>query len=89
MKSAVDWFEIPATDIERAARFYGQIYDTETERGIRRAVLTALFTRGDVDELIRIARDETDRELRAHAVRLLSVMNSPESTEFMKELLSE
>lgn len=33
MKSALDWFEIPATDIERAARFYGQIYDTEITIG--------------------------------------------------------
>jgi predicted enzyme related to lactoylglutathione lyase len=33
MKSALDWFEIPATDIERAARFYGQIYHTEMAIG--------------------------------------------------------
>ena len=26
MKSAVNWFEIPATDFDRAVRFYGEIY---------------------------------------------------------------
>lgn len=29
MASAVNWFEIPATDIERASRFYSTILDTE------------------------------------------------------------
>ncbi|MGD8793258.1 MAG: VOC family protein [Anaerolineae bacterium] len=33
MKSALNWFEIPATDIERAARFYGTILDTELKIG--------------------------------------------------------
>lgn len=29
MRNALNWFEIPVTDIERAARFYGQILDVE------------------------------------------------------------
>ena len=26
LKSAINWFEIPATDFDRAVRFYGEIY---------------------------------------------------------------
>jgi hypothetical protein len=35
MRDAVNWFEIPVTDIERATKFYGAIFDTtiETFRG--------------------------------------------------------
>lgn len=33
MKNALNWFEIPATDIERAAKFYGTIFDAQLEIG--------------------------------------------------------
>ena len=29
LKSAINWFEIPATDFERAVRFYNEIYAFE------------------------------------------------------------
>jgi predicted enzyme related to lactoylglutathione lyase len=29
MHHAINWFEIPVTDIERAAKFYGAIFDTQ------------------------------------------------------------
>ena len=29
LKSAINWFEIPATDFDRAVRFYSEIYDFE------------------------------------------------------------
>lgn len=32
MKSAINWFEIPVTDMDRAAKFYSTIFDTELER---------------------------------------------------------
>ena len=31
MASALNWFEIPATDIKRASRFYATILDTQLE----------------------------------------------------------
>lgn len=33
MTNALNWFEIPATDIERAAKFYGVILDAKLEVG--------------------------------------------------------
>lgn len=29
MRNTLNWFEIPVTDMERAARFYGQIFETD------------------------------------------------------------
>ena len=29
MKNAINWFEIPATDFDRAVRFYSEIYDND------------------------------------------------------------
>ena len=29
LKSAINWFEIPATDFDRAVQFYSQIYNYE------------------------------------------------------------
>lgn len=31
MDNALNWFEIPTTDIDRAAAFYGAIFDTKLE----------------------------------------------------------
>lgn len=31
MRNALNWFELPTTDIERAAKFYGQIFDAELQ----------------------------------------------------------
>ena len=33
MSNALNWFEIPASDIKRAARFYGTILGAEGENG--------------------------------------------------------
>jgi HEAT repeat protein len=71
----------------RSADLLLSIYETESEQEVREAVLNALMIRNDAATLIRIARDETDPELKRQAVQLLAVMGSDESTEFMKELL--
>ena len=36
MDNALNWFEIPSTDIDRAAAFYGAIFDRDN-RGVRDA----------------------------------------------------
>ena len=64
---------------------YGQSQSTET----REAIIQALFLSDDVQELIRIARDETDPELRKTAVRRLSLMDSEEALDFMMQILEQ
>lgn len=42
MKHAVNWVEIPALDIQRAASFYSEIYDTQlqiVDQSVRRLVI--------------------------------------------------
>ncbi len=44
LKARIDWIEIPVTDIDRAAKFYGKLFETELEvqedmPGIRSAFL--------------------------------------------------
>jgi uncharacterized protein len=43
MASALNWFEIPATDIERASRFYSTILDTQLEMMETPSFKTAMF----------------------------------------------
>lgn len=31
MTNAINWFEIPVTDFDRAKEFYGKLFDTEIQ----------------------------------------------------------
>jgi HEAT repeat protein len=65
------------------------IYEKEKDREIRAAALEGFLVHGDVEALVRIARTETDRELKAEAVRYLAMSDSEEAKEFLLEFLSE
>jgi len=74
---------------EAAAATLKRIYEAESDRELRSAVLQALAIQGNAGELIAIARNETDPELRREAVRHLSMMGSEEATAYLLELLEE
>jgi HEAT repeat protein len=65
------------------------LYGSETDAGVRREVLNALFVQHNAKALIDLARKETDPELRREAVKKLSVMRNKEATEFMLEILNK
>jgi HEAT repeat protein len=65
------------------------IYGKETDRRLREEVLKALFIQGNAKALVAIARNEKDPELKKAAVQNLSLMNSPDATEYMMELLQK
>jgi len=44
MKNAVNWFEIPANDIERAVKFYGEVLNTELQQQEMMGTKMAFFT---------------------------------------------
>jgi len=44
MKNAVNWFEIPANDIDRAVRFYGTVLNTELQQQEMMGTKMAFFT---------------------------------------------
>jgi hypothetical protein len=65
------------------------MYAGETDKGIRKKVIEALFLQGNAKALVEIARKETDSELKKKAVEQLSIMGSKEGTEYFKELLDK
>jgi len=58
---------------------------TLTPRVSRPAVLSALFSAKDDDELIRIARSERDPALRARARQQLQLLATPKAVKFLEE----
>jgi tetratricopeptide (TPR) repeat protein len=74
---------------DAAAGTLKRIYEVENDRELRSAVLDALAIQGNARELIAIARNETDPELRRDVVRHLSMMGSEEATAYLLELLEE
>jgi predicted enzyme related to lactoylglutathione lyase len=43
MKNAINWFEIPVTDLDRAAKFYESMLDTKLQRETMDGVDLAIF----------------------------------------------
>lgn len=54
---------------------------------VKQQVLQALFISGGAKEIVSLARAEKDPALKREAVRKLSLMNSPEATEFLTDIL--
>jgi hypothetical protein len=63
------------------------IYNKQTDAGVKHAALDGLFMSGNASALVTLARKETDRDLKRRIVEKLSLMNSPEVREYMLELL--
>lgn len=65
------------------------MYDKVSDTPSRRSIIEALFLSDRVDELIRIAKEESDPELRKEAVRRLALMDSEEALDFLMEILDQ
>jgi hypothetical protein len=63
------------------------IYNRQTDPGVKRAALDGLFFSGNASALVALARNESDRELKRRIVEKLTFMNAPEAKEYMLELL--
>ncbi len=51
MRNAINWFEIPTRDLDRATRFYEQLLDRKLHRQVFAGAPIAIFT-GDVREAV-------------------------------------
>jgi hypothetical protein len=71
----------------RAGDALQEIYNKETDRGIKEEILNAYFIQGNAKGLIAIARAEKDPSLKKRAVEKLSLMGSKEATDYLMELL--
>lgn len=65
------------------------IYNTHNDLESRKRVINALFLHGAARQMVAMARKETNPELKKAWIQKLSLMNSPEVTEYMMEILNK
>jgi HEAT repeats len=65
------------------------IYDKETDRDVKLEIINSYFIGGNAADLIGIAKNEKDPELKKAAVSKLALMNSKEGNEYLMELLQK
>ena len=65
------------------------IYNSHNDAATRKRVINALFLHGAAKEMVAMARKETNPELKKAWIQKLSLMNSPEVSEYMMEILNK
>jgi len=65
------------------------IYNTHADLNTKKRVINAMFLHGAGKEMVALARKETNPELKKAWMQKLSLMNSPEVTEYMMEILNK
>jgi thioredoxin-like negative regulator of GroEL len=72
-----------------SAPFLRETYKSSQNDRVRNAVIDGMFISGDVEDLVSIARVETNPERKKNIVSKLSLMHSKEATDYMLELLNK
>src|SRR5262249_5529297 len=65
------------------------VYSPRTEVEVKKEVIHALFLHNAGKEMVALARKETNPELKRELISKMSLMRSPEITEYMMELLNK
>lgn len=65
------------------------IYNSRAEIETKKRVINALFLHGAGKEMVALARKETNPELKRALIQKMSLMSSPEITEYMMEILNK
>jgi HEAT repeat protein len=74
---------------EGATKALLTIYNTNNDLETRKEVANALFLHGAGKELVALARKETDPQMKRELIQKMSLMQSPEITEYMMEILNK
>jgi RNA polymerase sigma factor (sigma-70 family) len=64
-----------------------ELYGAEREPEVKRMIVQALYTQGNAEALVGLARREQDTALRTEIVRRLSTMKNKVATDYMLEIL--
>lgn len=64
-----------------------EIYNTEKDGAVRKAVVEGLFLQDNAEALVALARKETDPDMKRSIVEKLSLMRSKAATDYLWELL--
>ncbi len=65
------------------------LYGSESDRGVKQAVIEGLFIQQNAKALVDIARKETDMSMKKDVVQRLALMHSKEATDYMMEVLNK
>jgi tetratricopeptide (TPR) repeat protein len=66
-----------------------RLYGTQADLSTKKKVINALFLHGAGREMVALARKETNPELKKSLIQKMSLMSSPEITEYMMEILNK
>jgi hypothetical protein len=66
-----------------------RLYGTQTDLSLKKKVINALFLHGAGKEMVVLAKKETNPEMKRELIQKMSLMNSPEITEYMMEILNK
>ena len=77
------------TGSDKAGEALIAMYHSSSDRGVKGAVLNALFLQNNGKALVDIARKETNPELKKEAVQKLSLTHTKEGSDFFTELLNK
>ena len=65
------------------------IYNSNSDFDTKKEVANALFLHGAGKEMVALARKETNPQMKRELISKMSLMNSPEITEYMMEILNK
>jgi tetratricopeptide (TPR) repeat protein len=65
------------------------VYNSQTDIETKKEVITALFLNAAGKEMVALARKETNPELKKALMQKMSLMSSPEITDYMMEILNK
>ena len=65
------------------------IYNSNADVETKKQIIKALFVHGAAKDMVALARKETNPELKKELVRNLALMDSPDATDYMMEILNK
>jgi HEAT repeat protein len=74
---------------DESLRTLVNIYNSHADVESKKQVIKALFLHGAGKEMVELARKETNPELKRELISKMSLMRSPEITEYMMEILNK
>ena len=66
-----------------------KVYNSQADLATKKKVINALFLHGAGKEMVALARKETNPELKRSLISKMSLMNSPEISDYMMEILNK
>jgi hypothetical protein len=66
-----------------------KVYNSQADLAIKKKVINALFLHGAGKEMVALAKKETNPELKRSLIQKMSMMSSPEISDYMMEILNK